>query len=322
VVYQQKQQPNHHSSYRHKSVLVVGGSGFIGQSLIKQLIELRFQVTVYTRNLAKTKSIFLANYLDQKIKLVDRLNLEEQFQVIINLAGKPLDEARWNEKVKGQIIESRIQSTQMVTDYISQTNTKPELLINGSAIGFYGPRDNQKLIEEAEGVDSFSHQLCASWEQQAIQAEQFGVRVCLLRTGIVLGVDGGALDSMILPFKLYLGGPFGSGCQWMSWIHMDDLVSMIIWLFDKETINGPVNGVAPSPVTNQYFSQTLASILKRPAKLRMPAVMARLLFGEMADELLLQGQRVIPKLALDNGFKFQFSTLGNALENIILRSNQ
>ena len=304
-------------NYQLKSVLLVGGSGFIGRPLVKQLIELGYQVTVYTRHLAKTKSLFLASYLDEKIKIIDQLNIGEEFHIIINLAGKPLDQQRWNKEVKQQIIQSRVQTTRMITEFIKQSKSKPELLINGSAIGYYGPGQDQKLTEQDSGQPSYSHQLCSQWEQQALQAEQSGVRVCLLRTGIVLGSNGGALAAMLLPFKLFLGGPMGDGTQWMSWIHMDDLISLIIWMMDNPSINGPVNGVAPTPVSNQYFSETLASVLKRPAKLTMPAVMAKLLFGEMAEELLLQGQRVIPQVALENNFHFEFATLGHALENIL-----
>lgn len=300
-----------------KSVLVVGGSGFIGQLLVKQLVELSFQVTIYTRNLAKTKSLFLSSYLDEKVKLIDQLSTNDYYHIIINLAGKPLDEQRWSDDVKQQIITSRVKTTRMVTDFIEQSNYKPDLFINGSAIGFYGPRGDEKLSEDDTGRSSFSHLLCSQWEQQALKAEQLGVRVCLLRTGIVLGDNGGALASMLMPFKLFLGGPIGSGNQWMSWIHIEDLVSMMIWVISNENIKGPINGVSPSPVSNQYFSETLASVLKRPAKLRMPDLMATLVFGEMAEELLLKGQRVIPQVALENGFKFEFATLGHALENIL-----
>lgn len=314
---QLKQSPIDKPNYQLKTVLIVGGSGFIGQALVKQLVELSFKVTIYTRNLAKTKSLFLSSYLDEKVKVIDQLDIDKNYNIVINLAGKPLDENRWNDKVKQQIIASRVQATTMVTEFIEQTSHKPELLINGSAIGFYGPRKNQKLTEQDSGRSSFSHQLCSEWENKALKAEPLGVRVCLLRTGIVLGDNGGALSAMLLPFKLYLGGPLGHGNQWMSWIHIDDLVSMIIWMIGNESIRGPVNGVAPSPVSNQYFSETLASVLRRPAKLRMPALLAKLLFGEMADELLLKGQRVVPQVALDNGFKFEFATLGHALDNLL-----
>ncbi len=305
-------------NYQNQRVLVVGGSGFIGQHLVKQLLEMNYRVTVYTRNLSKTKSIFLSAYVEQELTITDEILSSEHYQIIINLAGKPLDESRWNDRVKEQILASRIDTTEKIIHYIRQTENKPELLINGSAIGFYGPRGSEKLTEQSDGTTSFSHQLCQSWERQALLASESGVRVCLLRTGVVLGKDGGALASMLTPFKLGLGGPIGNGQQYMSWIHIEDLVSLIIWLMTNQSIDGPVNGVAPSAVTNEQFSQTLASILKRPCMLRMPGFMVRLLFGEMADELLLKGQRVVPEVALSNDFTFHFPVLGHALENLLL----
>ena len=188
-------------------------------------------------------------------------------------------------------------------------------MISGSAIGYYGPGE-QAVDETTAPVDGFSHQLCRTWENSARRFEALGCRICYLRTGIVLGEEG-ALARMLPAFKLGLGGPIGNGLQWMSWIHINDMVELIVHCINNPEIAGAINATAPNPVTNQEFSATLAGLLERPNFFRMPAFMIKLLFGEMGEELLLQGQKVLPAKALNSRFKFQFSNLKGALSNIL-----
>ena len=196
---------------------------------------------------------------------------------------------------------------------------RPAVLVSGSAIGWYGLRGDEALDETADGEDCFSRRLCVRWEAAAMAATSLGVRVVRLRTGLVLATEGGMLSRMLTPFEFGLGGPFGDGRHWMSWIHRDDLVRLIIHAIATPTLEGPVNGVAPTPVTNKAFATALGRALGRPAILPAPAAPLRLALGDFADELLLRGQRVLPKAASDSGFHFVFPELGDALGSIVGR---
>ncbi len=301
------------SKIEKKSYLVTGGSGFIGRRLCQQLIDQGHRVIILTRNSAKTSLLFSG-----EVHLINHLQqLGSDIDVIINLAGEPLAASRWNEKTKARFIKSRVSTTKAIGEVVAAAKKKPSLLISGSAIGFYGLRGNEELTEEDKGSDCFSHDLCQQWEEEALKIEEFGVRVCLLRTGMVLGKGGGPLASFLPPFRLGLGGRFASGQQWMSWIHIDDLIGIIHFATENKTISGPINGVSPKPVTNRVFSKTLAKILRRPAIFPMPAAVLRLLVGEMAEELIINGQKVIPEKALSNGFEFSYPELELALQEII-----
>ena len=190
-------------------------------------------------------------------------------------------------------------------------------LISGSAIGYYGNQGDKQVDEQMSGDNSFSSKLCFDWEHEAQQAEALGIRACYLRTAIVLGKNGGALAKMLPAFKLGLGGPMGNGRQWMSWIHIDDLIGVILYTINHKDIKGAINGAAPNPVTNKVFSSTLAQVLNRPALLPMPAIVLKLMLGEMAEELLLSGQRVIPKKMLDAGYDFHYAELEDALREVV-----
>jgi len=191
------------------------------------------------------------------------------------------------------------------------------VLVSGSAIGFYGCDEAAEFTEDSAGRPAFTHDLCAAWEEAAMEAERHGVRVCLLRTGIVLGAEGGALARLLLPFELGLGGRMGSGRQWMSWIHRDDLVGLIIHAIAVETVRGPLNGTAPEPVRNADFATALGRALHRPALLPVPGFALRLALGQLADEALLGGQRVLPKKAAETGYQFLYPTLSEALAEIV-----
>lgn len=309
--------------------LITGGSGFIGTELVKQLLLENHDVTILTRNEVKTAKHF-ASVMDieresfqtkTKVKTIsslDSINPDQSFDVVINFAGQGIADKRWTDEVKQQLIDSRIKTTRALCEYLKETLIKPDVFISGSALGYYGLREtDDNITEEGNPDHSFSSQLCQQWEAEAQAIESLGIRTCYLRTGIVQGKGGGALAKMLPPFKMALGGPIGSGKQWMSWIHMDDLVGIIRFAIDNETVKGPINGTAPEPVTNKEFSKTLGKILKRPAIFPMPAFVVKLLFGEMGEELLLSGQRVVPEKITQAGYQFKFSNLESALRDIV-----
>jgi len=296
-------------------ILIVGGTGFIGSHLcnyFSRQMQPSAQLTILTRS-AQTRS------KQNAINYITSLTTEDgPFDVVINLAGEPLDKNRWNEHIKKNIVQSRIQRTRQLIDYIKNVNVKPQLLISGSAIGFYGNSADALFSEDAEPADhGFTHTLCAEWESIARQAEKYGVRVCLIRTGIVLDGKAGALHNMVLPFKLGLGARLGHGKQWMSWIHIQDVIGAITLLIQRQDLHGAFNLVAPEAVTNNEFTHQLAQTLKRPQFLIMPNFVVRILFGEMAQTLLLEGQHVIPRRLLDAGYVFRFATLKEALRDIL-----
>ena len=297
-------------------LLVTGGSGFIGRHLCRLLAARNHSITVLSRNPAAAAEI-----VGDGIAIVDDLDAltpDEHFDAIVNLAGAPIFGGRWTEKRKRLIYDSRIQTTAKLIDFIKNSDQKPKVLVSGSAIGFYGDQGDAVLDETSAGHPEFSHRLCQDWEAEADKARQYGVRVATLRTGLVIGRDGGFLRAMLLPFRLGLGGPLGDGRQWMSWIHIDDHIAMVSTLLENPSLSGVFNATAPNPVTNREFTRTLAGILRRPAFLPVPAWLLRPLLGEMAD-LLLGSQRVMPARFQQNGFQFQYPDLEPALRQAVLK---
>ena len=296
-----------------KTVLVTGASGFIGHYFCQSAREKGLNVIALSRYPEKAQKRLLG--------VVMVKNLEElppgKIHYVVNLAGEPLVSGRWNAKRKQEFIHSRVGVTNQLFEFFKQQAEYPEVLVNGSAVGYYGPCDDELLDENSEYHDSFSHDLCNKWEQSAGQFNELGTRICCLRTGIVLGKGEGALARMLPPFKMGLGGRLGSGKQWMPWIHIEDQINLIFHCLNRSDLNGSVNATAPNPMTNNDFSQTLGRVLSRPVIFPMPAVIARLLFGEMADELLLTGQRVHPRKVLESGFEFQYPELESALKQIL-----
>ena len=295
-------------------ILITGGSGLIGKALIKALhVD---NITLLTRNPNKVSKTLSSN-----ITLISELNQVDfnTLDVVINLAGEPIVDKRWSAKQKERICQSRWQITQQLVDKIQSANTPPSCFISGSAIGFYGRQGKQEVNEDHTNIHpEFSHEVCQQWEKIAQQANSAQTRVCLLRTGIVLAPNGGALKKMLPAFKFGLGGPIANGQQYMSWIHIDDMVAIILAAIEQPFLSGAINATAPKPVTNQELSKTLSSVLNRPCVFRVPAFMMRLLLGESAD-LLLFGQNVLPRKLLDNHFKFQFSTLHGALKHLLIK---
>ena len=247
---------------------------------------------------------------------LDQLAADCWIDTIVNLAGEPIGNGLWTEARRRAIMASRIKTTGEVIHLIARLEHKPVVLISGSAIGWYGLWQDQVLTESAKSHACFSHDLCEAWEEAARPAADHGVRVVNLRIGLVLGIDGGFMTRMLTPFEFGLGGPLGSGRQWMSWIERDDLVRLIAHVIARPELSGPINATAPIPVTNQTFTEELARRLHRPALFRLPAALLRRVGGDFANELLLGGQRVLPNRALSNGFVFRHETLRSAFETI------
>ncbi|MFT5889723.1 MAG: hypothetical protein ACI9BO_002551, partial [Zhongshania sp.] len=248
----------------------------------------------------------------------EQLRDDDIFDVVINLAGEPIANKRWSDQQKTRILSSRINTTEKIFEYIKKSENKPFLFISSSAIGYYGVGRTDNIIDEdSVGDDSFSSQLCQEWEATTRKVEALGVRTCVLRTGIVLGRGGGALSKMLPLFKIGLGGRIGDGKQWMSWIHLDDLLGIIIHCIHHDNLKGAINGTSPNPVTNQVFTKTLGAVIKRPTIFPMPEILVKLLMGQMGEELLLSGKRISPRNILEAGYDFQYNNLEDALINVV-----
>ncbi|KXF79869.1 TIGR01777 family oxidoreductase [Enterovibrio coralii] len=293
-------------------ILITGGTGLIGRALIDKLSD--HEITLLTRSESKARSLF-----SRQLNCISNLDDLPDFNAIdavINLAGEPIVDKRWSDQQKGIICSSRWGITEHLVKKILEADNPPHTFISGSAVGIYGDQGD-KVIDETFVSDAsdFAHSVCENWEKIAVRAKAAQTRVCLLRTGIVLSKEGGALKKMLLPYQLGLGGPIGAGKQYFPWIHIDDMVGGILYLLNTESANGAFNLTAPNPVTNKTFSEALAGALHRPHILFTPPFAIKLMLGE-AGQLLLEGQRVVPKALLDSGYAFQFSEIRPALDNI------
>lgn len=293
-----------------KNILLTGGTGFIGKRLVEILTFLGHEITILTRSIVVTDKIKMVNDLSE---IAD----DCKFDAIINLAGEPLAKGRWTEKRKKNFIASRLNVTSKIFELIKRLKHKPEVLINGSAIGFYGPHQDNVLDENGGIISCFSHELCRKWEEEALKIETLGIRVCLLRIGIVLGDDGGPLAELRLPFEYGASMQISNGKQWMSWIHRDDLIAIMLHLIKHSNIRGAINGTAPEPVTNKGFADTLSLYLKTFIRIKFPAKVLSLIVGELADEVLITGQRVIPSKIQQEGFVFTYPELNTAFAELI-----
>lgn len=294
--------------------LITGGTGLIGQAFIKSLTKDTTQITVLTRNKVNTKKI-----LGAEINCIDELALTdiENSDVILNLAGEPIADKRWSEAQKDEICQSRWKITQQLVEFINQANSPPSVFISGSAIGIYGRQSKQPINESFEQYhEEFTYHVCSTWENIALSAVSNKTRVTILRTGIVLANNGGALGKMLPPFKFGLGGKIGDGEQLMSWIHIEDMVAAISHIQANNALQGAINLTAPNPVSNEKFTQALASVLNRPCLLSTPKWVLKILFGEMAD-ILLFGQNVVPTKLIESGFSFKYPDIKEALTNLL-----
>ncbi|MBI4525271.1 MAG: TIGR01777 family protein [Deltaproteobacteria bacterium] len=297
--------------------IIAGGTGFIGETLCRRLLEAGHSLTILTR-----KPVPAAVLSAKKWATWDARSpgpWEETLEGadgVVNLAGEPIAARRWTREQKKRIRESRINATRALVNAIAQRRRKPKLLLNASAVGYYGPRGDEIVTEESGPGNDFLGRVCHEWEQEATKAESSGAIVIRLRTGIVLGRDGGALAKMVPPFKFYVGGPLGSGKQWVPWIHLDDEVGLIQFLLENSGASGAVNATAPNPVRMKEFSDALGRVLRRPSWAPVPGFALRLLLGEMAD-MLLTGQQALPAQARKRGYGFRYSALEDALQACI-----
>ena len=292
-------------------ILITGGTGLIGRALCRPLLDAGHQLTVLSRKPGSVKR--KCGDAVEAISSLSQWDDKRVFDAVINLAGEPIVDARWTESCKKKLWDSRVTLTEELVKRIRLATHKPAVLLSGSAIGYYGDRGDEILDESSDAANDFAAELCQAWEAAAQEASGLGVRVCLLRTGLVLSAQGGVLGRMLLPFKLGLGARLGDGTQWMSWIHLDDYVAIVIGLLANAEIDGPVNMTAPEPVTNGNFTSTLARALHRPAVFGAPRCVLKFILGERAD-MLLGGQRVLPAKILAHGFRFAFPDIARALQ--------
>ncbi|TQV79593.1 TIGR01777 family oxidoreductase [Denitrobaculum tricleocarpae] len=295
-------------------VLITGATGFVGKVLVRALIARGDKPLVLARNPAKADYLFGPHA--EVVEELDRIPPDHKIDAVVNLAGAPLLGGLWTKRRKEKLIASRVETTQGLIALLRRLEQKPEVLINGSAVGYYGRRDDELLRENAKPQDIFTSRLCKEWEQTAKQAEALGLRVCLLRIGLVFGRGGGAFPQLARPIKLGLGAIMGHGRQWMSWIHLQDLVGLILFVIDRKDVAGPINATAPVPVTNEDFTRKLARQARRPVFLRVPAFVLRTLLGELSD-LFIAGQRVVPQRAEGYGYRFRWPDLEAALPNLM-----
>lgn len=291
------------------NILITGGTGFIGSTITKFFLQQNNYITILSRGRSKVLKPV------RVIESINQINTNEKINIIINLAGSSINK-KWNKTYKEILISSRVEVTKSLITLIKALKEKPDLLISASAIGYYGTQNNKYLDETSSYIDDFTHELCNLWELEAQKAQELGVRTCITRLGVVLGKNGGVLEKILPLFKLGLGGNIGSGKQFFSWIHLDDVIGIFNFLISNKEQKGIYNLTSPSPTTNSQFTKALSRTLKRPDFFTVPSFLIKMVFGEMGDKLLLNGSAVYPKKLLDNGYEFKFKTIESALKNI------
>ncbi len=296
-----------------RRIAISGASGLVGQALSERLENEGWQVAKLVRGKNVSPNDIRWNPATGEI---DRAALEG-LQALVHLAGESLAEGRWTPDKKAAILESRRMGTRLLAECLAGLSSPPPVMISASAIGYYGHRPDERISEASESGTGFLSEVCRVWEAATEAARAAGLRVVNLRIGVVLSSNGGALKRMLPPFKLGVGGRLGAGRQGMSWITLDDLVSAIGFCIENEELDGPVNAVAPEPVSNAVFTKALGRALHRPAVFPIPAPMVRLLFGEMGQSLLLEGAKVYPERLLGAGFRYRYPSLGVALKAVL-----
>lgn len=300
-------------------VLVTGASGFVGQRVVKQLLNKGDEVVILTRNVVKA-ALYLGNQCKYYVwSDTNELPPEEAFigvDAVINLMGEGIADKRWDEAQKQKIYNSRIIGTSKLVERIKGMDKRPSVFVSASGIGVYGNRGDEVITEESSVTDDFLAKVCKDWEAEAEKAKDLGLRVVLLRTGVVIGKDGGALKKMIIPFKMGVGGPVASGKQYMSWIHVEDLAGIYVQAVRDPSYSGIYNGTAPNPVTNKEFTKELGKAVGRPAFFPVPAFALKAMFGEMS-QVLLDGQKVLPKRVQEKKFRFRYPIVEMAIKESI-----
>ncbi|MFZ6849666.1 TIGR01777 family oxidoreductase [Undibacterium sp. RuRC25W] len=295
-------------------ILITGGTGLIGRRLCAALIAGGHELTVLSRRPQQVAQLCGNNV--KPMSSLDEYLPDSRFDAVINLVGEPIVDARWTERRKQLLRQSRIELTEALLQKIHQARYRPKVFLSGSAIGFYGDGGDVLLSEQSAAGGDFGAHLCVDWEAAAMTAASLGLRTCILRTGLVLDSAGGMLKKMRLPFSLGLGARIGHGRQWMSWIHIQDYIAIVLFLLEHENAAGCFNMVAPEPVTNRQFTRLLGKALHRPAIFVAPALLLKLAMGEMS-ELLLGGQRVVPAKIQTLGYVFRYPSLLPALTDLL-----
>jgi uncharacterized protein len=298
--------------------VIAGATGLIGKALVRNLIDSQHSVVVLSRNpqLVSPQSPLLQAVRWDGKSGGQWMRQLEGADAVVNFSGESLGSRRWTAERKRRLFSSRIEPTTALVDALKVVSPRPKALLNASAVGYYGPVENGDVTEDHPAGSDYLGQLCVQWEQAAEGAQQLGVRLIVFRSGVVLDPHGGALVRMLLPFRLFAGGPLGTGDQWFPWIHKVDEIRALRFLLEHGTLSGPFNLAAPESATMREFSTELGRAMRRPSVVKVPAVVLRTLLGEMAG-MVLTGQRVIPKRLLDAGFTFTFPSLKAALEDLL-----
>ena len=303
-----------------KTVIVSGATGFIGSALCRELAARGYAIVVLSRNPGKG-----AAHFGSHVKVVGWdaqsaagwAEYAEGAQGIINLTGENIAAGRWTRERKEKILQSRLAAGRAIDEVLGQVSTKPRVVIQASGIGYYGNRGDELLDENSSSGTGFLAAVARDWERSTARAEVMGIRHVVIRTGIVLGPDGGFLSRVLLPFRLFMGGHMGNGRQWLSWIHIKDEVDAICFLLERPDLHGPFNLCSPNPLVARDFFRALGKAMGRPSWLPVPGYALRIMFGQMAEELILSGQRALPKRLLEAGFSFRYPEAEMALQNLV-----
>ena len=301
-------------------MIITGGTGFIGRALSPRLVQEGFDVVCLTRNVtaAKNKGLSGVKFGGWDGKSASGwVDYAEGAAAIINLAGESIGSGRWNAKKRQKILQSRIDAGKAVTEAVKSAKNKPGVVIQASAIGIYGNRGNEILDESSASGDGFLADVAKAWEDSTREIEELGVRRVVIRTGIVLGSAGGTFPRLLLPYRFFLGGPIGSGKNWISWIHLADEIECILFLLKRKDPSGVFNLTAPHPTQNRLFSRKLGQVLKRPSWFLIPGPFVKLVFGKMAEETILSSQRVLPTRLEETGYSFVYPHLTGALADLL-----
>jgi len=303
-------------------IAITGGTGFVGTWLVHKLTEAGYDIVVFTRDQKRGENVFPKQAFPQ-VEIIEYNPLEQgewqdkiaSSQAIVNLAGAGIADQPWTPERKQEILDSRIKTTNYIVEAIKQAQTKPQVLVNASAVGYYGTSETATFDETSNAGDDFLASVCQKWEAMAKEVENSETRLVILRFGIVLG-QGGALGKMLTPFRLFAGGPLGTGKQWFSWIHIDDLVNLILEAINSSEYQGIYNATAPNPVRMSELCENLGEVMNRPCWLPVPEFALKLLLGEAA-QTVLEGQNVLPKRTQEQGFTYQYPTVKPALADIV-----
>jgi uncharacterized protein len=298
-------------------ILITGATGLIGRAISRRLADEGHQIVVLSRHPESAEVVAGAKAYNWEPELgPPERRVWEGVDAVIHLAGESVAASRWTDEQRRRIRDSRVIGTRRLIEGMKEASDRPKILVSGSAVGFYGNRGDEQLDEWSEPGRGFLPEVCQQWEREALRGQELGLRVTTVRTGVVLSTNGGALEKMLMPFRLGLGGRMGNGRQWFPWIHLEDIAGIFCHALSLAELSGPINGVAPGIVMNEEFTRELAAVLHRPVFLAIPDFVLKVAMGEMA-QLVLDSQRVTPRVALETGYKFRFQILGLALRSLL-----